>query len=310
MNKVKIMIIALVLTIAVLLSITIYKLNNKKDYVPLVNNINNQLNTEHDGTYTINGEKVTLVNGESVVEAAPGSASKITTRYFGNDVKYDFDKDGREDSVFIVTQDGGGSGTFYYVVARLNTINGPQGSYGLLLGDRIAPQSTLMGKGSIVVVNYADRKAGEDFTVEPSVGKSIWVLLDLNSMQFGEVAQNFEGEADPGRMTLNMKKWNWVNTLYSDDKIVKPATLNKFTLTFKDDKTFSASTDCNGVGGEYTVNGNKIAFTKMMSTQMFCEGSQEKDFTKMLTETDSYLFTSKGELVLNLKFDSGSVFFK
>ena len=47
-----------------------------------------------------------------------------------------------------------------------------------------------------------------------------------------------------------------------------------------------------------------------MSTQMFCENSQEKDFTKMLTETDSYMFTSKGELVLILKYDSGSVIFK
>lgn len=310
MNKVKIIIIALVLTISILLGITIYKLNHKEDYISPITNNNNQVNTDHDGTYTINGEKVTLVNGKSIVLAAPGSASKIITKYFGNGVVFDFDKDGRDDQAFILTEDSGGSGTFYYLVARLNTLSGPQGSEGLLLGDRIAPETTEMGKGSIVVVNYADRKPTEDFSVAPSIAKSIWLLLDLKTMQFGEVVQNFEGEADTLKMTLGMKTWNWVSTLYSDDKIVKPLTLNKFALTLKSNNTFSASTDCNGVGGEYKVNLNKITFTRMMSTQMFCENSQEKDFAKMLSETESYMFTSKGELVLILKYDSGSVFFR
>jgi len=311
MNKVKIIIIALILTIAVFIAITIYKLNNKEDYIsPVSNNTNNQLKTEQDGTYIINGEKITLVNGESIVDAAPGSASKIITRYFGNGVKYDFDKDGRDDQAFILTQETGGSGTFYYLVARLNTLNGPQGSNGLLLGDRIAPETTEMSKGSIVVVNYADRKPGEDFSVAPSIAKSIWLLLDLKTMQFGEVVQNFEGEVDTLKMTLGMKTWIWVSTLYNDDKIVKPLTLKKFTLTLNSNNTFSASTDCNGVGGEYKVNLNKITFTRMMSTQMFCENSQEKDFAKMLNETEGYMFTSKGELVLILKYDSGSVIFR
>lgn len=86
--------------------------------------------------------------------------------------------------------------------------------------------------------------------------------------------------------------------------------MKKFTLAFKKDGTFSGTTDCNRVGGSYEVNGNKITFENMMSTLMYCEGSQESDFTKMLGETESYLFTSKGELILNLKFDSGSVIFR
>jgi len=43
---------------------------------------------------------------------------------------------------------------------------------------------------------------------------------------------------------------------------------------------------------------------------MYCENSQESDFTKMLNEIESYSFTSKGELMLGLKFDSGSVILK
>lgn len=125
-----------------------------------------------------------------------------------------------------------------------------------------------------------------------------------------EIVKDFEGEADPARMTLSMQTWTWINTTYSDGKVVTPKVAKKFTINFKKDKTFSATTDCNGVGGEYKVVGNKITLTKMMSTLMYCEGSQEQEFNKMLNEIDSFMFTSKGEMVLLLKYDSGSVVFK
>lgn len=263
-----------------------------------------------DATYKINGSLVTLKNGVSEVEAAPGSASKIITRYFGNEVKHDFDADGREDSAFLLTQETGGSGTFYYLAAALNTANGYIGSDATIIGDRIAPQTTNMGKGNIVIVNYADRKPGEPFTARASEGKSLYLLLDTKTMQFGVVVQNFEGEADPARMKLNMKAWNWISTTYNDGKKIIPRDTKRFALTFKDGKSFSASTDCNGVGGEYTVSGNKISFTKMMSTMMYCEGSQEADFSKSLSEVSSYHFTSKGELIFDLKYDSGVMIFR
>ena len=242
-----------------------------------------------NATYKINGQNVLLKNGLSVTEVAPGSGSKIITRYFGNEVKHDFDGDGREDSAFLVTQETGGSGIFYYIVARLNTVHGYIGSEGVFLGDRISPQTTEMGKGNIVVVNYAERAKGESFSVQPSVGKSRWLLLDTKTMQFGEVAQNFEGEADPAQMTLEMKTWDWINTTYGDGTQIRPHSLKKFTLLFKKDSTFSLGTDCNRGGGEYVMNGSKISFEKMITTMMYCDGSQESDFTKMLCEVSSYL---------------------
>ena len=121
---------------------------------------------------------------------------------------------------------------------------------------------------------------------------------------------DFEGEADPTRMKLDMQTWKWIRTDYNDGTAVAPRTQGKFNLTIKNDKTFSASTDCNGVGGEYTVKGKQITFERMMSTMMYCEGSQEAEFAKMLADTQSYLFTSRGELVLNLKYDSGSMIFR
>ncbi len=261
-------------------------------------------------TYKIEGKDVALVNGLSEVAIVEGSASMVVTKYFGNELRHDFDSDGREDIVFILTQETGGSGVFYYVAAALNKEGGYVGSDTVFLGDRIAPQSLNIGKGDIIEVNYAERKAGESLDVAPSVGKSIWLLLDPTIMKFGQVAQNFEGEADPSRMKLGMKTWNWVYTLYNDETEFKPKTPTKFTLTFRPDNTFSATTDCNGVGGKYTVNGNQIVFSEMMATLMYCDGSQEADFRKGLENVQSFFFTSKGELVFDIKYDSGSMVFK
>lgn len=260
--------------------------------------------------YSIGGRTVTLVDGVSVQESAPGSAATIVTRYFGNEVSHDFDGDGQQDVVFLLTQETGGSGTFYYVVAALATDRGYAGSQGLLLGDRIAPQTTEVRPGGIVVVNYADRAPGEPFTTPPSIGKSIWLKLDTKTLQFGEVVQDFEGEADPKRMTLGMKTWVWIGATQSDGTQIAPLRPDAFTLTFRDDGVFAATTDCNRVMGAYTTNGRQLAFgADMAATRMYCDGSQETVFTALLAETSSYEFTSRGELVLALK-SRGSMTFR
>jgi hypothetical protein len=54
-----------------------------------------------NATYILDGNSVTLKDGISEVEAAPGSASKITTRYFGNEVVHDFNGDGRDAEILV-----------------------------------------------------------------------------------------------------------------------------------------------------------------------------------------------------------------
>ena len=157
-----------------------------------------------NSSFGVEGARVTLVNGVAETQFASMPDVKVVTRYFGNRVSHDLDNDGREDAVFLVTQDKGGSGTFFYVVAVLNTANGYVGSNSYLLGDRIAPQSMNIDEGqtaqgtmrdNVIVVNYAVRKPSEPMTTAPSVGKSVWLKLDPRAMKFGEVAQNFEGES-------------------------------------------------------------------------------------------------------------------
>lgn len=124
------------------------------------------------------------------------------------------------------------------------------------------------------------------------------------------VGENPEGEADPARMTLFITEWRWITAQYNDGTVVKPKSEWDFKITFKKDGTFSASTDCNGIGGNYDVDGNSITFRDMLGTLMYCEGSQENDFRKILENTLSYFFTSRGELVLELKSDSGTATFR
>lgn len=262
-----------------------------------------------DAEFTIDGKRVKLENGVAETETTPGSASKTVTKYFGNEAKGDINGDGITDLAFLLTQETGGSGTFYYLVAALQGAdNRYLGTNAISLGDRIAPQTTEYRDGG-VIVNYAIRKAGEPMTVQPSIGVSKY--FKILGGELSEVELGFEGEADPDRMYLTMKTWDWIRATYNDGRIVTPKQPSRFTVTFKNDGTFGATTDCNSVGGKYAASEEgAISFSNMISTKMYCEGSQESDFTKLLGDASGYTFTSKGELILDLKLDSGSVTFR
>lgn len=266
-----------------------------------------------DAEYIIEGQRVKLEDGFSETEAAPNSTSKITTQYFGNEVVADLNEDGREDVVFLLTQNSGGSGTFYYVVAALNTESGYVGSEAYFLGDRIAPQTTEVSQKpnhkNVIVVNYAERAEGEPMTASPSVGKSLFLKLDPDALQFGVVDNEFTGEADPSRMSLDMKTWIWDSALYNDGTEVDPAG-DRFSVTFLPDNRFSATTDCNSMNGSYVATDGVISFSQIGMTKMFCEGSREGEFLAILENTSSYHFTARGQLILDLKFDSGTATFR
>jgi tryptophan-rich sensory protein len=127
-----------------------------------------------NSTFTIDGIPVTLVNAISVVPNGPHSSARTTTRYFGNEATGDLTGDGLSDTAFIVTRDTGGSGTFYYVVVAIQTATGYRYTNAFFIGDRIAPQSTYIPTDSRELhVNYAERRPGEPFTANPSVGATL-----------------------------------------------------------------------------------------------------------------------------------------
>jgi hypothetical protein len=138
-------------------------------------------------TYTIEEKSVTLKDGYSEEEVSSDTASKIITRYFGNEASSDLNGDGLSDTAFILTQTTGGSGTFYYSVVALGDITGCKGTEGIILGDRIAPQTTEIRDGKIIV-NYADRKTDEAMTASPSVG------ITKHFMLSGQILKDFTPE--------------------------------------------------------------------------------------------------------------------
>ena len=158
-------------------------------------------------TFFISGEEVVLENGVATARTALGGESDTTVRYFGNEIEHDVDGDGVEDIVFLVAQEAGGSGTFFYAVAALKRDDGYIGSHAVYIGDRIAPQTTEKGEGRRVIVNYADRAPGEPMSTQPSVGKSLVLLLNPETLQFGEVVQDFEGDGIRDEFGRNGEMW-------------------------------------------------------------------------------------------------------
>jgi len=129
------------------------------EFTPCPNNYKNI-------TYEVEGQTVTLEN---------------KTHYFGNEAFGDLNGDGKEDIAFLLTQSPGGSGTFFYVAVALKITDGWQGTNAVFLGDRIAPQTTEIRDGEIIV-NYAERKLNEPMTTPPSVGVSKYLKIVNNRL--------------------------------------------------------------------------------------------------------------------------------
>ena len=276
---------AVVPTAAVIATQTPQNVNSNPDY--------------KDTPFRIDGTTIQLVNGLSEVEAAPGSAAKITTRYFGNEAFGDLNGDGEQDAAFIVTQTTGGSGTFFYVVAVLSSASGYTGTDAVLLGDRIAPQTTTIENG-LLVVNYADRKPDESFAVSPSVGVTKYFKVVNDNLIEENVLSQITG-----------REWKWVKTQMNDGSLTTPVKNDAFTITFNQDGTFTGTTDCNNFFGNYEISGNQLSLLQIGATKMACQDSQETVFFTQLNEIDSFMIDNlTNELVLLIKYDSGSMIFQ
>lgn len=259
--------------------------------------------------YRVDQETFKLTDGVAEKETAPGSASKNTLTVFGEPSYGDIDNDGDDDAVLILVNQPGGSGTFYYAALSLNVDGVHKGTDAILLGDRISPQNFYLD-GNKAIVNYVKRNISEDFSVEPSVAESLYITVNPENFQLIQIATDFEGEADPNMMTLDMHTWKWIKTSYTKGNAITPNDSDAFTLTFNEANSVSIATDCNSMSSTYEVTDKQIKFGPFISTKMFCPDSQEQEFAKMLSETDSFHFTSKGELILKLESETGSVLFR
>ncbi len=176
------------------------------------------------------------------------------------------------------------------------------------LGDTVLPQ-TISGSGA----RYANEdesivfwNKGDDLTITQN-GVDIFVgtVYDKSSKEDSDSSKDSE------QFSLADSSWNWVSTGMSNSTTITPSKKDLFSLTFTNDGKVSGTTDCNSFSGTYTKGeNNMITFSEFASTQMYCEGSQESAFIDMISKTDHFMFTNDGNLILLLKYDSGSVLFK
>jgi hypothetical protein len=134
-----------------------------------------------NATFQLERSTVTLANGRAEREAAPGSATKVVTSLTDRRASGDVDGDGRADAVVVLTHQPGGSGTFYYVAALLNTSAGVTATPAILLGDRIMVNALRLD-GRAIVVELLDRAAGQPLTASPTVASTKRFEVDRGAL--------------------------------------------------------------------------------------------------------------------------------
>lgn len=121
--------------------------------------------------YELNGELVQLdTNG---------------FEYFGNEIRGDFNNDGREDVAFVAIHTNGPGDISYYLAAAHNLEEGYEGMNTVFLGNNISPQTTEYGE-SIIIVNYGttDVLTSPD---QPTIGSSKFFFISNAGLeQVGE----------------------------------------------------------------------------------------------------------------------------
>lgn len=114
----------------------------------------------------------------------------------------------------------------------------------------------------------------------------------------------------PRASEVTRVKWIWKTTVLADGTVISPKKADAFTMTLTTDGKVQGTTDCNGFGGEYVFGSDGIiSFGPFMSTQMYCEGSQEQDFTKYLADGTQMKIDSTGSLVIAIKDHGGQIVF-
>jgi len=137
-----------------------------------------------NSTYVIDGQDYVLVDGKAEVSQFPDAVSVVSVALWGDPVVADVDHDGDRDLVQVLTYNGGGSGTFYYLSGLITGQNVLTSAVpAVLLGDRIAMQGVVADELGIVTVRYAERHDDEPMTVAPSVGVTKRFVFDSGVFQ-------------------------------------------------------------------------------------------------------------------------------
>lgn len=107
---------------------------------------------------------------------------------------------------------------------------------------------------------------------------------------------------------LTGSSWSWQYTdLAGGERVSAPAG-DHFVLAFEAGGKVGSRTDCNSMGGVYSLDGEVLSMGQFMMTQMYCEGSKEMLYAEHLGLVNSYVIEGD-TLRFNLNRDYGTMVF-
>lgn len=170
-----------------------------------------------------------------------------------------------------------------------------------IIGDLIAGEAGVISAEKVVI----DRSGSE-----PTIKESNQVAINqLNGAALADAAGTTEGTTAMTDNELIGVVWQWQSTQMNDDTTFTPDDPAKYTLTFLPDNKVQMQADCNKGGGLYQLAGNQLTLGPIATTLMAClPDSLDSTFSQQLNAVASYLMDN-GNLVLELKMDSGSMTF-
>gem|GEM_PF-715933 len=243
-----------------------------------------------------------LENGVYTETIAPDSASVIEVQLLPSPIAYGVLNE-QDAAAALIAENGGGSGTFINLAAIVNQDGTPVHVASAPLGDRVSVQSLAIADNQITVEMLTARP-NDPLCCPSQPVTQVYELQDDTLVLVSETSGLAES-------ALAGTSWVWTMTQMNDDTVKSPATEGAFTLTFGDNGTASATTDCNTFRGTYTEGANGVLVIDLpIATRMACpDGSQEQEFIADVTSISSYLVTEEGVLALLLPVDSGSMLF-
>ncbi len=206
---------------------------------------------------------------------------------------------GRETGAAVIFTSTGGTGTFYDLALLSREAEGWVNTDTVLLGDRVKVHSVVIKNDHIVVAMTAH--GPNDPKCCPTIEVKKYFAIEENHLV--SVA---EGETD-GEFRITGTVWQWVQTLYNDDRRSVPPKPANFTVQFLENGRVNVKADCNLKGGVYSRDGKRLSIEITHSTMAACEeGSLEEQFVRDLTAGDLF-FLKEGDLYIDLKYDTGTM---
>lgn len=257
-----------------------------------------------NATYTgIEDQAVTLVNGrwegQPYVEggASRPSVGLLKDMYFTGDL----DADGQTETVVVLWQSSGGTGSNIYIAAMTSDNAGYQNISTALLGDRVKLRSGKLDSGRIILEVL---QAGESDAMccPTQLATRTWTLEDR---------QLTEGEMEvTGRLSLNILEGSdWLLTHINRQEPLPDDA--EVTLSLNAGQ-ISGRSACNrySAGIEDGDNPGDILIGPTMGTRMACPEhlmEVESLYLKALAQVTSFSFYS-GSLALNGQDEDGKPF--